>query len=450
MSGETALLSIGREEIAGCVPVVASDGIAAMTRLPHDAVEMLAKLLRENQELTAQLEDHREDILLYEQVAKDVETKWIVSEEVVQDLRAQVFRLMDHNKANEGVIAALASEKVKMAHELERARKLMRLDGGFSSYCAEDRENDCIAPSQAKSSRKSSHDESSRYTASNQDGNFGSFRSFTTTLSGGESDTVKRDHGLASDTDDDYHLEEDSFSDSDGGEDAAASVADEFGREKHVLPSPPVSVCCISGLTCGNEMADSLHSISHSEAGSEDWHGTASSPLTSGNLKSTNTCSSQTPQVFETRVARERREKNWAIFRDRYALGFGFVPPVKGITTAPLTTTPDEMCECGEKLELIVDTLQSAAAADESVSGAAATVAATTAGVDQDTSQRPDGGGGGNCRSASSQTSHLCMGAYISDLLRVKNEYDKLQKELGRTAGGGGGGEAPLGKRDRV
>ena len=89
-------------------------------------------------------------------------------------------------------------------------------------------------------------------------------------------------------------------------------------------------------------------------------------------------------------------------------------------------------------------TPQPADTAEESVDHA---TAATNASVDQRTIQRPAAAGGDNRRSASSQTSRSCMGDYISDLLRVKDKYDKLQKEVGCAAGGGGGEQ--LGKRDR-
>jgi len=52
--------------------------------------EVLAKLLLENRVLTQELEDSKEDVMMYEQVARDVETKWMRCEGVIDDLRSQV------------------------------------------------------------------------------------------------------------------------------------------------------------------------------------------------------------------------------------------------------------------------------------------------------------------------------------------------------------------------
>lgn len=64
-------------------------GITA-TPSRQDVADVLAKLLRENRALTQELEDSREDVTMYERVARDVETKWMLCEEVIGDLRSQV------------------------------------------------------------------------------------------------------------------------------------------------------------------------------------------------------------------------------------------------------------------------------------------------------------------------------------------------------------------------
>mmetsp|Transcript_26270 Transcript_26270/g.38611 ORF Transcript_26270/g.38611 Transcript_26270/m.38611 type:complete len:92 (-) Transcript_26270:268-543(-) len=68
--------------------------------------EAMAKLLRENQELTQDLEFNKEDIVMYEQVARDVETKWMLSKEVISDLRSQMIQLMATYKTMEKEVEA--------------------------------------------------------------------------------------------------------------------------------------------------------------------------------------------------------------------------------------------------------------------------------------------------------------------------------------------------------
>jgi len=82
-----ALVSIGLEEM-----IDGNSVIAMPLRHPpgQDVAEVLAKLLRENHVLTQELEDSKEDVMMYEQVARDVETKWMQCEGVIDDLRSQV------------------------------------------------------------------------------------------------------------------------------------------------------------------------------------------------------------------------------------------------------------------------------------------------------------------------------------------------------------------------
>jgi len=87
------LVSIGLEEMIG---------ITAMpSRHPpgQDVADALAKLLRENHVLTQELEESKEDVTMYEQVARDVETKWMLCEEVIGDLRSQVPRVLSAIRA---------------------------------------------------------------------------------------------------------------------------------------------------------------------------------------------------------------------------------------------------------------------------------------------------------------------------------------------------------------
>ena len=80
-------MSIGLEEM-----IDGNSVIAMPLRHPpgQDVAEVLAKLLRENHVLTQELEDSKEDVMMYEQVARDVETKWMRCEGVIDDLRSQV------------------------------------------------------------------------------------------------------------------------------------------------------------------------------------------------------------------------------------------------------------------------------------------------------------------------------------------------------------------------
>ena len=73
--------------------MIDGNGVIAMpSRHPpgQDVAEVLAKLLLENRVLTQELEDSKEDVMMYEQVARDVETKWMRCEGVIDDLRSQV------------------------------------------------------------------------------------------------------------------------------------------------------------------------------------------------------------------------------------------------------------------------------------------------------------------------------------------------------------------------
>jgi len=136
MTGD--LLTIGSEEIIGA-PVLSTaqvlGGITALMRPGrmnasdaryHDVAEAMAKLLRENQELTQDLEDNKEDVVMYEQVARDVETKWMLSEEVISDLRMLVMKLIEAKKRKEKEVEAKALENAQMRIEIESMRKKMR------------------------------------------------------------------------------------------------------------------------------------------------------------------------------------------------------------------------------------------------------------------------------------------------------------------------------------
>jgi len=82
--------SIGTSQIIQ--PRGLEEEMIGITAIPsrQDVAEVLANLLRENHALTQELEDSREDVTMYERVARDVETKWMLCEEVIGDLRSQV------------------------------------------------------------------------------------------------------------------------------------------------------------------------------------------------------------------------------------------------------------------------------------------------------------------------------------------------------------------------
>mmetsp|Transcript_13619 Transcript_13619/g.19827 ORF Transcript_13619/g.19827 Transcript_13619/m.19827 type:complete len:483 (-) Transcript_13619:668-2116(-) len=460
------LVSIGLEEMIG---------ITAMpSRHPpgQDVADALAKLLRENHVLTQELEESKEDVTMYEQVARDVETKWMLCEEVIGDLRSQVSRLMEQQQtcAQEAEDQAFAN-----ARRLFEMRKKLRRTSRTSSVCsrqsivsmwhvlqpseigsesdlANGRRSGGESEGQGDSDSGGASDDAKR----GQDMHWRSWRSFTSTLSGGSDGNLEKATSCDSHSKREKPQEQDS-DDADKVSRPPLDIAEPFATRNCASQTlaihtgagddtPPLN--WTRKIIMGDKIPLGLGFCSHEsscevkEAGVQD----AAVPRTCICICNTvhvetNTTSSQTPHMWQTEVVKQRKENAWHLQQLYYGMGFGFVPLAPSSTPTDTVDSSPGIAESHGN-PFVISTNTPSSDLNEAAAAVAVDVTAADAKRRDDEQQlaacatskglASHGLGIESSKDVGLQTSRWCMGAYVSDLLKIKQRY---QNEGGVDAG---------------